>query len=533
MFQNVCEFIGNMYSSKSGTCPSMLIQEPNSLNCVSECNNDYFCPGTKKCCQTIATLDNCKSCQSPLNRKYYYPPIISSDLKVTEDSQNQAFDLNWNSWDTRGFTGKIMFVVRQRNVTGYYPTKYQLDNNRWGFLGVTDVKFYKAQTKPGWWSEFEVASVNKFGSKGFQKPSMVSRLLQDPKPPSAPFNIIVSITQIESTLIKVNNVSWFEPTENDLPVEFYSVSFSCNFGSNQLQAPIKKLKESLCKYGICQLILSQGRNFDCSPVRFFVTVTAHCPDWGVTPLNSSKVSHEILVDQSSWLRYFDGDSKVSNGSATIALQVNYREFSPDFVSVILEWIPPLGKENSIYSLQRIRGYCTLSTSNWIIDLDQGSVLQMSKSKNENKAHFTLQYECEYAFQIQGMEPSNFGEKYTKRYFTPSCTEAAISSQVRRHNCPNAEIFLDHQNSIILGKLENLNFIFIGKNITTMTVNALIRWDFGQEHFKIIQNPAFRGILSLVIEVLVYKVSCLSCSRLFLTKPWKTVTDFNEIFEQSL
>ena len=445
------------------------------------------------------------SCQMPSDHKYNYPPIISSDLKVTENTQSYAFDLNWESWDTRGYTGKILFVVRQMNVTGFYPPTDQLSKAQRRFVGVTDEKFFKVKTKPGWWSEFEVASVNKHGSKGFQKPSLLSRLSTDARPPSAPFNIVVSVTLIKSTLIKVNNVTWFEPTETDLPVIHYSISFSCNFGSNQLQSPIIKPKDAVCIHGICQLVLRPDKTFDCSPVRFFVTVTAHCPNWRDRPLNSSKISHEIRVDRNSWLPYFGGDSEVSNDSATIALQVDYRKFSPDFVSVILKWVPPLGKEKSTYSLQRVRGYCTSPGSSWLIDLDQGYVMEMTEDKNGNKVNFNLHYDCEYAFQIQGMESSNFREKFTKRYFTPSCIEAAMSSQVQKHNCPKAQIYLEQQKPTPLGKLEDFNFIFIGKNISTMTVNAVIRWTFGPEHFRIVQNPSLRGILQVVIQILVYKV----------------------------
>ena len=504
-FQAVCNFAHSTYVTRPGSCPRSVftLESKQTPSCQNECLNDQMCHIGFKCCSKAGySTSGCLTCQEASNHRFEYPPLVSSSLKVTEVPHTNMFELSWESWKTVGRIGKVIFVVRQRNVTGFYPY-FGMGQEHWHVVKITDTKQMTIPTKPGWWSEFQVATVNKFGTKGFLKSSVCSRLSADPKPPKPPSRVITAVTQVETNVIRVNNVTWNEPEQSDLPITSYSVSFSCKPGSDELSEPIR-ISQTVCHSQKCFLNVTKNNIFECSQIRFFVTVTAHCDNWGSLYLNSSKVSRDLDIDQTSNFRVFEEGVLNDAGLGSLTIKEEFGTFSPDHVTVSVRWAAPFGKETLSYSLERVRGYCVTAGSDWISNLDGGSRVVLSESRNQNLVYIDLQYECEYALQIRGIDARNNRDTYTKRYFTPTCEATAIASRVDTRLCKHAEQSLSNI-PFAAGKLTNLDFFFIGKNASSLTVNAVVSWNFDDAHYDIVTNEWRKHQYMPAIEIVVYKL----------------------------
>ncbi|XP_063721992.1 uncharacterized protein LOC134848457 isoform X2 [Symsagittifera roscoffensis] len=499
-----------MYTVHPGSCPaSVFTVDPHvTPNCVNECTVDSTCPVSHKCCGHVhsASKSVCFSCMEALNRQFEYPPLVSSSLRVNENVETSSFDLSWDSWSAVGKTGKIIFIVRQRNTTGFYPKEGVLPRKKWSIIGVTDQRFMNVPTKPGWWSEFQVASVNRFGSKGFEKSSVVKRLSGDPKPPEAPDRVYAHVTQIESNKLRVNNVTVVEGEQSDLPVIAYQVSFMCRPSTIALESK-RTIDSSSCQYGICRLSISDDVFFACSQIRFYVTVTSVCDDWGPMKLNSSRISRELIVSQSSDnLRVFDQGSmmQTTDAEGSMKIEIEDRIFFTDHVILGIIWIPPVSKRSLNYTMEWVRGFCFDPARNFIEDHDRGR----KDLRNAHREDLRVSYECEYAFQVRGKEKSIQKDVYTKMFITPSCEEHAKVSNIENLTiCGKA--LKSPLSPFNPGQLANLSFFFTNKNVDektrTLTINAVARWEFDDDHFNIVTNELTKKRFSPVIEILVYKI----------------------------
>ncbi|VDD74242.1 unnamed protein product [Mesocestoides corti] len=220
-------------SHRSGDCPPttpigrvqdsggndewMLLHEEGASMAV--CTLDHDCPEGKKCCSG--------TCQQPAFSdnipKHVLPP------QITEESKPRAFELTWNvANENKGSIEEpIIYVLQVRTFFG--PEFDPMTSDTWKTLTMTTIPGARlSEPDVGWWYQYRIAAVNRFGSRGFGDSTTppVHLTSQLPRAASAPRQLADGVWRFYADGGVDVRIDWKPPATAVIPVTEYRISWA-------------------------------------------------------------------------------------------------------------------------------------------------------------------------------------------------------------------------------------------------------------------------------------------------------------------
>ncbi|CAH8663072.1 unnamed protein product [Dicrocoelium dendriticum] len=186
----------------------------------TRCSEDLECVRDReKCCQS--------RCREAIYRDDILPPAPT--VQVLEANNPPSFILSWGQRDLGNNLSEPTVYVLQ--VKSYFGPDYDSQHaGAWRTLVMTTLM--DAQLKEplvGWWYQFQLTAVNRFGSRGFEFLSPPVQLSnQKPKPPSPPVNLTCNYMALQMNGTIAAEFQWVPPTQTSIPVTEYIVHLCLN-----------------------------------------------------------------------------------------------------------------------------------------------------------------------------------------------------------------------------------------------------------------------------------------------------------------
>ncbi|XP_033099924.1 anosmin-1-like [Anneissia japonica] len=435
-----CEFLKLRHNSKIGTCPNPRDATGFAKTCLQTCGNDSECDGRKKCC-----FNGCgRTCQYPITYSEDIPSKPRNTIDVSEDVTTKEIILRWSTRKALSPTDIVYYVIQSKNNTGHHPSKNRMDT--WYHVADTVEQHYRMIAKPGVFYEFQIASVNRNGTLGFNRPSDPFKLSVDPEPPNVPQNLREGESKLVNKTVSCR-IYWDPPKESDLDILRYRVFWSVRLSSISavyvsLDEHRRNVPANEHSYEIKGLLPN---------TKYFVQVLA-LAQWGSTRLKSERNSMYIVTmdtDQPSDQPAFSPIHPMNPYFELLPTPPPVRDMKnidPPFwmngtLNVKLEWRKPLGDDHGVnrYMLYWSPKHCL---SNKPRTGKNATTHFGPRSRNpEATTHdlefmlYGLIFDCRYEVIIHPVD-TNFRKGAATTYYfqTPLCNEVIVKGK-QKPPCP--------------------------------------------------------------------------------------------------
>ncbi|VDP66327.1 unnamed protein product [Echinostoma caproni] len=199
--------------------PSSWFSHPSLRSDTSQsgmCTVDAECPKKRdKCCQG--------QCKAAMFREDMLPPIPT--VRILEAKSPPSFLLSWERGlrMLNNLTEPIVYVLQVKTYFG--PEFDNRLSSAWKTLVMSTLTGAQlSEPGMGWWYQFQVAAVNRWGSRGFELPTPPVQLTSHkPRPPSAPRDLSDGILTLHANGEIRVEIHWSPPALASIPVTEYRI----------------------------------------------------------------------------------------------------------------------------------------------------------------------------------------------------------------------------------------------------------------------------------------------------------------------
>ncbi|KAK9523789.1 hypothetical protein VZT92_017683 [Zoarces viviparus] len=233
-----CEFLQTALAVKQGRCPPPERASGFAAACVESCDRDRECSAQKKCCSNSCG----HTCQSPKDPYKGAPLKPRKELGFVELSSGQL-EVRWSSRFNIS-AEPVVYVLQRRWNFGIQPSEDTATS--WQVVAQTTEQGARlSDTRPGRWYQFRVAAVNTHGTRGFTTPSKHIHSSRDPGNPPAPSELRVANMSFGPGRAVSAWLQWSVPTDLDVPVHHYKVSWSWTAVGNPSASSLTKRRKTV------------------------------------------------------------------------------------------------------------------------------------------------------------------------------------------------------------------------------------------------------------------------------------------------
>ncbi|XP_066503901.1 anosmin-1b isoform X1 [Hoplias malabaricus] len=447
------EFLQTLQTQKQGDCPSPQRASGFAAACVEGCSSDRECSGSKKCCS-----NGCgHTCQSPANLFKGVPLKPRKDMSFLED-QNGHLEVTWMSKFNVSIE-PVLYILQRRWNFGIHPSED--DASPWHTVLMTmEERAVLKDVRPHRWYQFRVSAVNSQGTRGFTTPSKHFFSARDPFPPEPPQNGRVE----NQTVLSDGRVSvllrWDPPTEGDLVVHHYKVTWSAVGSSNR--------KEN---GRVTDKTLTEMELVGLQPdTRYLVQIQA-VSFWGQKRLKSSRVQLSFTTGSSPGRgplsREFSNELPVSHSPpAVLRLEAAAPHYHDNQLQVKVFWKSRL-PEN-----QRASSYIL----SWYPEVCATNVTKRERKATVQGTHFVitgLLFACKYKVAVMPLSEHAQRTGAVTSVTTPHCS--ALKSRGKKlPSCAQDERHLQVKKT--LQRPEKLTAVF---QVVNGSVEGLFHWQVSE------------------------------------------------------
>uniref|UniRef100_A0A8C7VT87 Anosmin-1 n=1 Tax=Oncorhynchus mykiss TaxID=8022 RepID=A0A8C7VT87_ONCMY len=421
-----CEFLRSVVAVKQGDCPAPEKASGFAAACVEGCEEDRECSAQKKCCS-----NGCgHTCQPPKNLNKGAPLKPRKELSF-EELRSGQMEVSWSSRFNVS-AEPVIYVVQRRWNYGIQPSEDAA--TQWEVVAqTTEEKARLADIRAGRWYQFRVAAVNVHGTRGFTTPSRHIHTKKDPSGPPAPSELRVSNVTFGPGGRAVSvRLRWSIPSDLDVPVHHYKVSWSWATGSTGATAPPKTKRRKMVNGGQSYVELESLR-----AKRSYSVELQAVSYWGQTPLKSPKTTLHFNTQHREEQRSGARPVPISEGLIPDVLDVGTPFYQDGQLQVRVYW--------------------------------QRSTGMQGETKTQPHTLPGLLFSCKYRVNLQPLGTKGRAQAETTFFFTPSC--ASIRAKSPKHiACPGQEGTTPPK---VLSKAENLTASFMAHK---GNVTAVFTWD---------------------------------------------------------
>ncbi|CAJ1087158.1 anosmin-1a isoform X1 [Xyrichtys novacula] len=233
-----CEFLQSVLAVKQGSCPPPEKASGFAAACVESCDHDRDCSTLKKCCS-----NGCgHTCQTPKDLYKGAPLKPRKELGFAELPSGQL-EVRWSSRFNIS-AEPVVYVLQRRWNFGIQPSEDSATS--WQVVAQTTEQGARlSDIRPGRWYQFRVAAVNTHGTRGFTTPSRHIHSRRDPSNPPAPSELRVANMSFGPGRAVSARLLWSVPSDLDVPVHHYKVSWSWTAAGQQSASSLTKRRKTV------------------------------------------------------------------------------------------------------------------------------------------------------------------------------------------------------------------------------------------------------------------------------------------------
>lgn len=440
-----CEFLRSVLAEKQGECPPPERAAGFAAACVESCEEDGECSANKKCC-----ANGCgHTCQQPKNL-YRGAPLKPRKELSFEESPRGALEVRWSSRFNVS-AEPVVYVLERRWNYGIQPSEDSA--TPWEVVAqTTEERANLPDTRPGRWYQFRVSAINVHGTRGPTTPSRHYRSIKDPAPPSPPSDLkLVNLTFDPDGSVTAR-LGWVPPTDPDIPVHHYRVSWSWTANAGAEAAPRVKRRKTVT--GDSMSVSLDGLRED----RSYVVELQAVAYWAQLPIRSHKTTLTFITPSKQTKEPptdKPGSGKTSSDlmdvgtpfyqDGQLQVRVYWKKRDPSAGRYRVQWTPEICSHNQTRTTEKVH-------------------------TEENFASLpNLLFSCKYTVTVQPAGVKGRSQADSTSFYTPSC--ATLRAKSTKHiACPGDIIGLSIPKT--LARAENLTASF---SVHQGNVTALFSW----------------------------------------------------------
>nr|CDS30401.1 anosmin 1 [Hymenolepis microstoma] len=240
------------------------------------CTLDTDCPGDKMCCSGACMV-----------------PVFGNDIpqhvqlpQITEENSPRSFELSWNiGGENRAtFEEPVLYVLQVRTYFG--PEFDPMNANPWKTLTMTTIPGARlSDPDVGWWYQYRIAAVNRYGSRGFGDSTTppVRVTSQLPQAASSPRQLVDGVWRFQADGGVHVRIEWKTPASAVIPVTEYHIQWAPDDSSSdkttflhivpasQTHYLLRNLKTNMSYQILVHAISSWGtKTFTSAPATHFI-----------------------------------------------------------------------------------------------------------------------------------------------------------------------------------------------------------------------------------------------------------------------
>ncbi|KAM4710895.1 anosmin-1-like isoform 2-T2 [Anableps anableps] len=433
-----CEFLHSVLAVKQGSCPPPEGASGFTAACIESCDRDKECSKEKKCC-----FNGCgHTCQSPKDLFKGVPLKPKKDLRF-EESPSGHLTVRWSSRSNIS-AEPVVYVLQRRWNFGVQPsedtaTPWEVETQ------TTELGASLSDTRPGRWYQFRVAAVNVHGTRGFTTPSKHIHSNRDPSSPPAPSALRVVDMNFGPGRLVAARIIWDIPTDLDIPIHHYKVSWSWTGTGHSSASPMSKRRKTVREN---QVELSSMR----SNRKYSVEVQG-VSYWGQTELQGPQAVLHFITQRKAFR------AAPQNPTGDL-LDVGTPFYQDGQLRVHVYWQTSTDSSVEFYRLRWGPERCAHNLT---------KPMEKTRTRKNFVSLRGLLFSCKYKVLLQPVSSKSRRLAESSSFLTPSC--AAIQAKSPKTiKCPEET---DVPPEIIQMKAINLTASF---QVHGDNVSASFRWD---------------------------------------------------------
>ncbi|XP_040888749.1 anosmin-1a [Toxotes jaculatrix] len=432
-----CEFLQSVLAMKQGSCPPPERASGFAAACVESCDHDRECSAQKKCCS-----NGCgHTCQSPKDPYKGAPLKPRKELGFEELSSGQL-EVRWSSRFNIS-AEPVVYVLQRRWNFGIQPSEDTATS--WQVVAqITEQGVRLSDIRPGRWYQFRVAAVNTHGTRGFTTPSRHIQSSRDPSSPPAPTELRVANMSFGPGRAVSASLRWSMPTDLDVPVHHYKVSWSWTAIGQASASSLTKRRKTVRGSQVELDSMRSNRSYS-------VEIQA-VSYWGQTQLKGPRAVLHFTTQRAT---------SSSNPTGDI-LDVGTPFYQDGQLRVHVYWQSSTDPSVEFYRIQWGPEYC-----------GHNQTRPMEKTVTQ-ESFISLQgllFSCKYKVLLQPVSKKSRPLAESASFFTPSCATIQAKSPKSIH-CPGET--LSPQKVLVKATNLTASFEVRGGNVT-----AIFSWDLSK------------------------------------------------------
>ncbi|XP_076158844.1 anosmin-1a [Alosa pseudoharengus] len=440
-----CEFLRSVMAEKQGECPPPERASGFAAACVESCEEDGECSAHKKCCS-----NGCgHTCQQPKNL-YRGAPLKPRKELAFEELPRGGLEVRWSSRFNVS-AEPVVYVLERRWNYGIQPSEDSA--TPWEVVAqTTEERASLPDTRPGRWYQFRVSAINVHGTRGPTTPSRHYRSTKDPAAPSTPSDLRLVNLTVGADGALTARLGWALPSDPDIPVHHYRVSWSWTGNAGAESPP--RVKRRKTATGDAVGVDVEGLREE----RSYTVELQALSYWGQLPLRSpratlrfstpSRPATEPPTDRSPAGKQSSdlmdvGTPFYQDGQLQVRVYWKRRDTSVGRYRV--QWTPEVCSHNQTRTTEKI-------------------------NTEENFASLpNLLFSCKYTVTIHPVGTKGRAQAESTSFYTPSC--ATLRAKSSKHiPCPGDIMGLSLPKTS--ARAENLTASF---SVQQGNVTALFSW----------------------------------------------------------
>ncbi|XP_070712054.1 anosmin-1a [Pempheris klunzingeri] len=431
-----CEFLQAVLAVKQGSCPPPERASGFAAACVESCDHDRECSAQRKCCS-----NGCgHTCQSPKDLYKGAPLKPRKELGFKEVSSGQL-EVRWSSRFNIS-AEPVVYILQRRWNFGIQPSEDTATS--WQVVAQTTEQGVRlSDIRPGRWYQFRVAAVNTHGTRGFTTPSRHIHSSRDPANPPAPTELRVANMSFGPGRAVSARLQWSIPTDLDVPVHHYKVSWSWTAVGQPSASSLTKRRKTVRESQVELDSMRSNRSYS-------VEVQA-VSYWSQTQLKGPRAILHFSTQRTT--------SAAPRNPAGDVVDVGTPFYQDGQLRVHVYWQSSMDPSVEFYRIQWGPEYC---------GHNQTRAMEKTVTQESFVSLHGLLFSCKYKVLLQPVSKKSRPPAESTSFFTPSCATIQAKS-LKPITCPGET----ESPQKVLVKVTNLtaSFDVQGGNMT-----AIFSWD---------------------------------------------------------
>ncbi|XP_058510025.1 anosmin-1a isoform X2 [Solea solea] len=390
-----CEFLQSVLAVKQGSCPPPDRARGFAAACVESCDHDRECSAQRKCCS-----NGCgHTCQSPKDL-YKGSPLKPRKELSFEELPPTELEVRWSSRFNVS-AEPVVYVLQRRWNFGIQPSEDTATS--WQEVAqTTEQRVRLTDIRPGRWYQFRVAAVNTHGTRGFSTPSKHIHSSRDPSSPAAPTELRVANMSFGPSRMVSARLQWSMPTDLDVPVHHYKVSWSWTAVGQSSASSLTKRRKTVrgCLVELDSMQLNRSYRVEVQAVSY----------WGQTQLKGRRA-----------VLHFTTQRRVSSAPSQRTgdvLDVGTPFYQDGQLRVHVYWQSSTDPSVEFYKVQWGPEYC---------GHNQTRPMEKTSTQENFISLHGLLFSCKYKVLLQPVSRKSRPPAESTSFFTPSCASIQAKS----------------------------------------------------------------------------------------------------------